>query len=468
MSRLLSKPSQPSPINSNVRFQRFNLTENPFPPEPMVNQESSDKRINGYIYEIEIRRNEFDKIQTSFLSRSKISPSHLRLGYIVDTSYIGRGNGKSAFLINLQQKINKNYCLDLSEGLNKCFSVIVTPEPGGRTKTFPLLVDVIFNSLLKLDIINYCLASIKLQTLLNIEGDFKIDPELLKDENNVVSMLNSKKWFADNNIDLNKILKSVYSKPEFQDLPPDFPLFKGKSSLFSAMATQEDFENYYMDTLRRKEDKIDFVFSHLVRLFQAANFNGAFILIDDFERIPDFQSARQKKDFALELRSAMFDGSSINARIGFYTFFFVLHAGVHRLISDAWTESGMENRSPIAQLPDNNHIIPFEKLNMEHAFLLIKKYLDEFRIDKTSSDHFFPFSKGVIKSIGEMSEYNASKMLKMAFELLEKAIDDNSVLNINNDFFEQHIKDLGVQEKRDTVSIMDIESTDLLSKAYRA
>ncbi len=62
------------------------------------------------------------------------------------------------------------------------------------------------------------------------------------------------------------------------------------------------------------------MFSQMVRFFQAADFNGAYVLVDDFERIPDFQSARQKKDFALELRSVLFDGSYVNARVGFLNF----------------------------------------------------------------------------------------------------------------------------------------------------
>lgn len=40
----------------------------------------------------------------------------------------------------------------------------------------------------------------------------------------------------------------------------------------------------------------------MVYLFLASGFNGAYIIVDDFERIPDFQSDRQKRDFALEIR----------------------------------------------------------------------------------------------------------------------------------------------------------------------
>jgi hypothetical protein len=115
-----------------------------------------------------------------------------------------------------------------------------------------------------------------------------------------------------------------------------------------SLVSQADFKAHY-EQLKRGAERLTFVFSHLVRLFQAADFNGAYLLVDDFERIPDFQSARQKRDFALELRSVLFDGLYLNARAGFFNFLLVLHAGVPRLISEAWQESGMETRSPISQ-----------------------------------------------------------------------------------------------------------------------
>ena len=113
MSRLLRKASDQK-YDFQGKFQKFNLTENPFPSEPVVNKDSMDKRINGDIYEIEIRRKEYEQIVNYFLTQPQSDPNHLRLGYIIDTSYIGRGNGKSAFLVNLQQDINREYCLDIS------------------------------------------------------------------------------------------------------------------------------------------------------------------------------------------------------------------------------------------------------------------------------------------------------------------------------------------------------------------
>ncbi|MFA6242301.1 MAG: hypothetical protein WC655_15310, partial [Candidatus Hydrogenedentales bacterium] len=128
MNKLLSKPTATVSPTSPGLYERFFLSENPFPPEPVVNPESSDKRVNGQIYVEEIRASELKRIEDNFIKHPQSDPMHLRLGLIADTSYIGRGNGKSAFLVNLKHRINSQFALDLSSGQNKCFAVVVQPH----------------------------------------------------------------------------------------------------------------------------------------------------------------------------------------------------------------------------------------------------------------------------------------------------------------------------------------------------
>src|SRR5579871_3885298 len=113
MSKLFNKASSTVDENAKGRFERYFLTENPFPSNPYVNKDSSEKKFNGSIYEDAIRDAEYKKFENNFLKTSLSDPNHLRLGFIIDSSYIGRGNGKSAFLVNLTRKINENYALDL-------------------------------------------------------------------------------------------------------------------------------------------------------------------------------------------------------------------------------------------------------------------------------------------------------------------------------------------------------------------
>src|SRR5947209_4530305 len=117
MKKLLTKASSPISSIPLGRFEKYNLNENPFPSQAILNKDSSEKKSNGSIYEPEIRTVEFDKIVKNFIQVPQSDLNHQRLGFILDSSYIGRGNGKTAFLLNLIKKINNDYCLDLSNGV---------------------------------------------------------------------------------------------------------------------------------------------------------------------------------------------------------------------------------------------------------------------------------------------------------------------------------------------------------------
>ena len=74
MSTLLRRPTDVNQMDSRGRFEKFNLEENPFPSDPFVNKDSTDKRVNGEIYEIEIRKPEYEKIEENFLRHPQSQP----------------------------------------------------------------------------------------------------------------------------------------------------------------------------------------------------------------------------------------------------------------------------------------------------------------------------------------------------------------------------------------------------------
>jgi hypothetical protein len=461
-SKLLIKPSSIQDVNVKSRFDRFNLQENPFPSHPFVNKDAEDDRVNGNIFEMEIRKSEYNQIENHFLKIPQSDENHLRLGYLLDTSYVGRGNGKSAFLVNLQNKINNEYCLDISKNNNKCFSIYISPMPGGKTKSFEKFVDLIFTSFINLGIIKICLATIRLEALKQLKGSPFISQKL-KTDDEIIENLNSEEWMVKNKI-LEADLIQVYRENNYlKNLPNDFPLSTVQNNLYEPVITEKDFKDYYLN-LRRPEIKYEFIFSQMVSFLRAANFNGAYILVDDFERIPDFQSARQKRDFAFHLRNVLYDGSYQSAITGFYNMILVLHAGVPRIIQEAWSDSGMEHRSPILPPTPSKHIVEFEKLTRDHAVLLLRKYLGTYRIKKTKKEDISQFEKSAINRIAQISELNAAKILKMSFELLEKLSENKKHSKINLKFLKDNlsIKDISDIEKQDLTTK---KTVDLKSKA---
>lgn len=463
IDKFIKRPTVPGQVVEQGRFERFNLKENPFPSTPIINKDAEDSRLNGQIFEMTIREKEYNQIEQFFLKIPQSDPNHLRLGYIIDTSYIGRGNGKSAFLINLQKIINNDFNLDVSKGINKCFALYTDAEPSGRTKTFDKLVDLIFYSIYSSGIIANCLASLRLEAILNLDPNFDINSNFANSDE-LIEKLNSKAWFEEQKLELASIISFISDNGYIKKLPKNFPIYHTASSFFPALITEEDFQRYYVQ-LRRPKERLDFVFSQLVDFFRSSGFNGAYVFIDDFERIPDFQSARQKRDFALELRTCLFDGLYTNAKIGFYNFFLVLHAGVPRLIQEAWSDSGMENRAPISFQGSAKHIIPFEKLTSDHAKLLIKKYLSEFRIDTEIDDKLYPFTEEAVNKIAEFAELNAAKILKTAYEILDRVATNTDIEIVDEKIVASFLGDISSIEDKPAQDFSSTETTDLIKKA---
>lgn len=462
MDKLLKKPRQRQRIDKESRYQRFHLTENPFPTEP-VNKDSNDRRINGEIYEKEIRSHEYDQIENAFLKQPQSDLNRLRLGYICDTSYIGRGNGKSAFLVNLMRKINQNFCLDISDEVNKCFALYITPEPGGRTKSFTNFVKLIFASIFESGMLNTCLASLRLDAVSELYPDIDLLSQFA-DETKLIECLNSEKQLNEKGINPARVMEKIFENEFFQTLPRDFPLAPRRLTLFNPFVKADDFENYFKG-LKNGKELIDFVFSHMVQVFMASGFNGAYVLVDDFERIPDFQSGRQRKDFAIELRSCLLDGPYANAKYGFYTMLLVLHAGVPQLISEAWSSSGLGNRYPISRKIDSKHWIAFEKLNRAHISMLLKKYLSTYRIGQSVCDELAPFNTEAISLIAEINEYNAANILRTCWDLLENAAEDENRIIIDEEFVKDRTESLDKITFDAEQPIDDPNATDLMKKA---
>jgi hypothetical protein len=460
VKKYLRKPAA-EPIVHPGQYDQFNLKENPFPSSPFVNPESSDARINGSIYEPSIRQAEYDKVSQNFLQVRLNDPNHLRLGYIVDTSYVVRGNGKSAFVLDLQKRINQDFGLSVSQGLNKCFAIILAPEPSGRTKTFDSFVHLLADAIFRSNFIEDALTTLRLEAILALDDGFDIGAHF-KDEDELRDNLQSSKWYTETGIDFGQVTQQILVSPFLQSLPRDFPLFAPRT-LWPQVASQKSFLQYYQE-LKRGDSRTDFVFSHLVSLFMAAGFNGAYVFVDDFERIPEFQSERQRRDFARGLRTCLFDGLFTSARAGFYTFMLVLHAGVPRLVQSAWEASGLEHRAPIFyKVGTPKHLIRFEKITLEHARSLLQTYLKEYRITPTDSDGLAPFTEDAVAKISELSDSNASKILKMAYEILERAVVQN-VSQIDIDFVLSDEEAILLEQKQ-ARGINDTSTKDLPQEA---
>lgn len=467
MNKYINKPKKVTPERVS-EYIKFNLTENPFPAAPFMALQSPDKRVNGTIYEKSIRKEEYEQLKENFLSKPQSDFSRSRLGFLMDTSYVGRGNGKTAFLMHLlKTNINNDYCHDISNEENKCFGLYIQPETGGKTKSFEKLIEKLILEIINKNTLKDCIVSIYLTAIMELYPS--LFDEIIKkmdniDESEYYDQITNSKWYDDNQLELSKIEDLICTNNYLKNTSNDFYnaiIASRKNLLFPEVSLTVDAVKEYYATMLKKNDKIDFFFNDLVLLFEAANFNGAYIFIDDFERIPDFQSERDRRDFVNSIRTYLFDGSSENAKKGFYNFLLVLHAGVPRLIEKAWGDSGMEQRCSLAtsdKSQSEGHQIIFKPLDVTSTEKLIAAYLKEYKkeLNSSSEDILFPFNKESVNKIHAVSDGNVSKILKNCHHILEAAIKSEDTAIIDKNFV-----DLYFQKN----SIINVKDDNFLNNA---
>jgi hypothetical protein len=288
----------------------------------------------------------------------------------------------------------------------------------------------------------------------------------------LINSLNSHDWYNTSDfssLDLMKkeINEEIFKNAILDQMNESFPLMRNKKS-FTKIVNQKDFEDHY-NQLKGETQRLEFVFNDLVAMFIAAGFNGSYVLVDDFERIPEFQSGIQRKDFITQLRTVLYDGLYLNAKVGFYNFIFALHAGIPRLIQEAWALAGLEQRVPLnPKYKEPKHIIVFDKINAKHVELLLKKYLKEFRIDESKTDKLdlYPFTQSAAKAIGILNEFNASKILQFSCNILDFAVSKSYPLideTIVKEYSEQSAYKTDGDKKEQDIS--NTESVNLMDKS---
>ena len=137
----------------------------------------------------------------------------------------------------------------------------------------------------------------------------------------------------------------------------------------------------------------------------------------------------------------------------------VLHAGVPRLIEESWAVSGMNRRSPMND--ESRQTIRFDNLTVEHAILMLEKYLEEYRTEEID-DNLHPFTKEAVRLISERAELNASTIIEKAYTLIERAVEEKICL-IDEEFVNAQLGQV-IDEAKDSKEDISSESSEDLFK----
>jgi len=436
-------------------YSKYNLKENPFPYNPFIEPESEDPKRNGKIFDENIRLKELKKFKESFLL-PPLTGDHNRIGYLLESSFTGRGNGKSAFLVNIQNSINSDFSATVSNNLNKAFSIYIKAKASGHNAKFWQISQEIIKELANKKIFEDGLIALRYEVLEENDWSKNLNKSLNNEEDYKNLLDNG--WLLQKGINFPVFHQKLKQKMIAAGISSDLAdLLSSKSDLASKNILQKFIEEKQEPWKKKELNR--FLFDELARFFILCGFNGCYILLDEFEKIADFQKPAERIEFAYELRQCVLESNLQSGITGFFIFIITMHPGTQRLILESWEKSGINARSPLPgeDFMEAPHVITFEDIKKQDISALVKIYLDFYRIDKENPSDLYPFDEEAINIIAEVSKYNAARILKFSHLLLSELIQSEKKI-IDKEFVMQ------VVTKNKKFPLEDINSSNFLNR----
>ena len=148
MSNPLTRRTQSLEARGNP-YERFGLSQNPFPDSPVIVPDAGDPRLNGEIFQADLRQDEQEQFER-LLILSSYQPEPRSIAFLMDyATRRGRGIGKTAFLNYQRRRIMTDLGDDLTDGAYVLMAAHLFPEGGGRTRKFWHFTRLIGESLVR-------------------------------------------------------------------------------------------------------------------------------------------------------------------------------------------------------------------------------------------------------------------------------------------------------------------------------
>jgi len=406
-----------APLAPNA-YERFGLTQNPFPDKPSVVPGSNDPRLNGSIYWADLRQQEqqtFERLLVPAADRADVRPMAFLMDYATRR---GRGIGKTAFLAYQTRRIMADLGNDISGGAYLLFAAHILPPGEGRCRKFWQFAHVLMDALNE----QYVIAS----ALWRLRAFSSCVPDSVRKEvgDDVASTLGNDSWLEKRGVNVDFELASVLERTLREAGVDDEVAGPLARSGHSPELFRRDFLGRQTD-YRWRQEGTNWVFDHLVRAFRAAEFSGGLLLVDEVEKIVVHQNTKERRMFVEDLRYFLMDGPSQSARSGFYKVLFTIHPYVQELLAPHWSAAGMDRFCALSGDLESEHTIYFEPLKAEMAVPLVKEYLDESRLSSDQRGGLEPFDGDALIEALRLTGGVPGPMLALLRRVLEHAVAQN-------------------------------------------
>lgn len=405
-NNLFRKPKKVDEVENKYKFLGF--TQNPFPNEPAVKPYSADYRVNGSIFLEKIREREIKDFKDHIVN----APN--KIGLLMDyAAYKGRGIGKTAFLNHMKNSINSDLGNDISNGDSVLYAVYVSPSADKKNRTLSDVAHSIFTAMHMegLFLTVFC----RLRALSGLL-DNAIDESI--NESNYENTIANDEWLKEHGVDVQEVnsfvLKELVDAGIIEDVPR---LFGGDYHSYKALL--EDNKNDFF----WKKQGLDFLFNKVEKLLKSALFTNCIILLDEAEKMIQYQNSNERRALCDNLRYYFIDGSCSNAIDGFFKIVLTIHPNSQELLMPHWAAAGLDRFCSLGGDTSSENSIFFKPMSNDSMMVseLAEIYLQKSRIDPTDTT-INPFNQEAIDYAMEKSDRIPGRFLKMLYLMIEKAV----------------------------------------------
>lgn len=406
-NKLLRKPRK-TEVGDNNKYEFLGFTQNPFPNEPAVKPYSADPRVNGSIFLEKIREEEIKDFKEHIVN----APN--KIGLLMDyAAYKGRGIGKTAFLNHMKNSINSDLGENLSNGESVLYAVYVSPSADKKNRSLSDIAHSIFTSMHKegLFLTVFC----RLRALSGLLDDV-IDETV--DESNYEDTIANDNWLNERGVDVSGVNAFVMNEMVKAGLTDDVSnIFGGNYQSFKTLLEDNRNELFW------RKQGLTFLFDNIEKLLKAAMFTNCIILLDEAEKMIQYQSSNERRALCDNLRYFFIDGSCSNAIDGFFKIVLTIHPNSQELLMPHWAAAGLDRFCSLGGDTSSENSIFFKPMSNDSMMIneLAEIYLQKSRIDP-SDNSISPFTQEAISYAMEKSDRIPGKFLKMLYLMIEKAV----------------------------------------------
>jgi len=408
-NNLLRRPKKVDEIENKYQFLGF--TQNPFPNEPAVKPYSDDPRVNGSIFLEKIREEEIKDFKDHIVNASN------KIGLLMDyAAYKGRGIGKTAFLNHMKKSINFDLGDNISNGDSVLYAIYVSPSVDKKSRSLSDVAHSIFTSMHKegLFLTVFC----RLRALSGLLDDV-IDDTV--NESTYEDTIADDKWLEERGVDVHDVNSFVMRELVNAGVTDDISnLFGGSYQSFKAYL--EDNKNDFF----WKKKGLEFLFNSIEKLLKAALFTNCIILLDEAEKMIQYQNFNERRAFCDNLRYYFIDGSCSNAIDGFFKIVLTIHPNSQELLMPHWAAAGLDRFCSLGGNTSSENTIFFKPMSNNVVMIneLAEIYLKRSRINPQDNS-IKPFTQDALNYAMEKSDRIPGRFLRTLYLLLEKAVQNH-------------------------------------------